>query len=82
MLYKVWSQNRMKKHDSKKPGVVEEKRLVRFSFIATQMTEALARFEIFMRMETLKVAKPYHYMEVPPPPPPPPRAIDMHYTVK
>ena len=32
---------------------------MRFSFIKTQMTEALARFGIFMRMETLKVGKPY-----------------------
>ena len=51
------------------PGGVEEKRFVRFSFIKTQMTEALAIFGIFMRMETLKVGKPYGYiMEVPPRP--------------
>ena len=37
----------------KKPGGVKEKRFVSFSFIKTQMTEALARFGIFMRMETL-----------------------------
>ena len=54
--------------DNKKPGGVEEKGFVCFSFTKSQMTEALARFGIFMRMETLKVGKPYDYMEVPPPP--------------
>ena len=33
------------------------------------MTEALARFGVFMRMETLNVGKPYDHKEVPLPTP-------------
>ena len=57
-------QNEKEANYSKKPRGVEGKRFVRFSLIKTQMTETLARTGMFMRVETLKVGKPYDCMQV------------------
>ena len=53
MLYKVWNQKWNEEADnSKKPGRVEEKRFVCFSFIKTQMTEA------WLDLESLRELRP------------------------
>ena len=46
MLYKVCNQNRTKKKQTTAKSLeMLKKKFVRFSFIKTQMTEALVRFE-------------------------------------
>ena len=67
MLHKVWNQNstKNKQTTAKSLELLKKKGLC----VLVLLKQALARFRIFLRMETSKVGKPYDYMEMPPPPP-------------